>query len=135
MHKRLGTIINDLGLTQKDFADRLGINQSTVSRWTSGEKAIPKRTIQHLCKEFSINKDWLLYGIGSMKKEKTYGEILSDVGCALFETFSREEQFAALRAIRHWVSTGEYKTEWSADEEFSENAVQRLINTPDCSFC
>lgn len=30
-----------LGLSQKGFAEKLGVNQSTVSRWEADEAAIP----------------------------------------------------------------------------------------------
>ncbi len=37
-------IRRQLGLTQSEFADRLGLHQSTISRFENGELPIDKRT-------------------------------------------------------------------------------------------
>lgn len=34
-----------LGLTQSEFADRLGLHQSTISRFESGDLPLDKRTV------------------------------------------------------------------------------------------
>lgn len=40
--EQLNDLIFRLNLTQDSFADELGVRQSTVSRWLSGQARIPK---------------------------------------------------------------------------------------------
>lgn len=41
----LRTIRTELGLTQAEFADRLGLHQSTISRFENGDLPLDKRTL------------------------------------------------------------------------------------------
>lgn len=41
----LRTIRTELGLTQAEFADRLGLHQSTISRFEKGDLPLDKRTL------------------------------------------------------------------------------------------
>lgn len=41
----LRTIRTELGLTQSEFADRLGLHQSTISRFEKGDLPLDKRTL------------------------------------------------------------------------------------------
>lgn len=41
----LFTIRKKLGLSQAEMADRLGLNQSTISRFERGELQVDKRTL------------------------------------------------------------------------------------------
>jgi|GEM_PF-1507606 len=43
--KDIRSIRKHLGLTQSEFAERLGLNQSTVSRLETGELTTDKRTM------------------------------------------------------------------------------------------
>lgn len=43
--EELRRIRKALGLTQSEFADRLGLHQSTVSKFETGELPIDKRTL------------------------------------------------------------------------------------------
>ncbi len=38
----LKTELKALGMTQKDFADYININQNTISRWIRGDLLMPK---------------------------------------------------------------------------------------------
>lgn len=43
--EELRTIRTELGLTQAEFADRLGLHQSTISRFEKGDLPLDKRTL------------------------------------------------------------------------------------------
>lgn len=46
------------------FGERIGITKASVSRIESGENNPSEQTIILICKEFGINKEWLLTGKG-----------------------------------------------------------------------
>lgn len=59
-----------LNLTQEDFAKRLLMSNSNVSRYENNEYEFTERIIKDICREFDINEKWLKKGIGSIKNEK-----------------------------------------------------------------
>lgn len=59
---RLKDIIDRLGLTQSEFAEKAGIHQSNLSEMISGKRSIGENIANKLYLSFGINKNWLLNG-------------------------------------------------------------------------
>lgn len=51
-------------LTQKDFADRLGLSENFIWQIEKGERIPSDRTISDICREFGCNEAWLRTGDG-----------------------------------------------------------------------
>lgn len=66
MKERIKKIRKSNKLTQQEFADILGIKQNTVASYEMGRIGISDAVINSICREFSINEDWLRYGTGEM---------------------------------------------------------------------
>ena len=62
--ERITKVIKDKAKTKTEFAEKLNISQSFVSRLASGEKEPSNRTIADICREFDVNEDWLRTGQG-----------------------------------------------------------------------
>lgn len=62
MHTRINEIVKKSGLTKTDFAKRIGLSQSHVSRICSGETTPSDRTISDICREFNVNRRYLEQG-------------------------------------------------------------------------
>lgn len=62
--ERITKVIKDKAKTKTEFAEKLNISQSFVSRLASGEKEPSDRTIADICREFDVNEDWLRTGQG-----------------------------------------------------------------------
>lgn len=65
MKDRLKELRKVLNLKQRDIAERLGVDVSTVGGWESGRPA-SRSGIRQLCKEYNINRHWLETGEGEM---------------------------------------------------------------------
>jgi len=64
---RLTFLISNLGIMQKDFAHRIKYTQAYVSMVLSGVKPSPgSRFIDAICREFSVNPEWLTAGKGEV---------------------------------------------------------------------
>lgn len=63
------------------FGERIGITKSSVSLLESGKNNPSEQTIKLICKEYRINKDWLLTGEGDMHDipEDETAAIVSDL--------------------------------------------------------
>lgn len=53
-----------LNKTQKDFGEKIGLKPNSVSDIESGKNNLTEQTANAICREFGINKDWLLTGGG-----------------------------------------------------------------------
>lgn len=64
--ERIKVIRQSLGLTQDEFASRIGISRSALSLLESGKNNPSERTVMLICREFGVNLDYLLHGTGPM---------------------------------------------------------------------
>lgn len=69
MNTRIKQIRNDRKLTQQAFADKLGVSRNSIARFEMGDLSPSDRTIKDICREFSVNEEWLRTGEGNMKIE------------------------------------------------------------------
>lgn len=64
--ERILRIRKESKLTQDVFAERLGLSKNFVWMLEKGERVPSDRTIADICREFNVNKEWLLTGNGDM---------------------------------------------------------------------
>ena len=70
MINRIEQLIDALGITQKDFAQRSGTSAAALSHITSGRnRPSLELVLKILNKHPNVNSDWLLFGKGSMVKQ------------------------------------------------------------------
>lgn len=55
----LQEILARLGLVQEDIAEKLNVRQSTVSRWLSGQNAVPGYVVAWLREAHPETREWL----------------------------------------------------------------------------
>lgn len=75
MNNRLKKIRKALDLTQAEFAERIGSTQSTITGYESGRRSPSLPVIAAICKEFNVNREWLVNGAGEMFLPDTGDEI------------------------------------------------------------
>lgn len=80
VNRRIKEIRLAVKFNQTQFADKIGIRQSSLSDIESGKtENIDERNIRIICKEFNVNEDWLRYGTGDMfKTEEGLLELIAD---------------------------------------------------------
>lgn len=70
MRKRIGQLRKSLGLTQKQFGEKIGIQRGTVTNYELGRN-IPTETVRlMICKIYGVRREWLETGEGEMFKKK-----------------------------------------------------------------
>ena len=55
--------LDELNMTQKDFSDKTGIPQTTVSDWRKKRTNPTAETIMIICKVLNVTPEWLLSGV------------------------------------------------------------------------
>lgn len=66
MNSRIKQIRKYYDLTQKKFAERIGVKQNTVAQYEMGRNTPIDTVISLICREFNINEEWLRNGTGEM---------------------------------------------------------------------
>lgn len=77
MNERIKELRKALGLTQQEFADKIGIKRNTVAQYEIGRNEPIDTVINLIVREFNISKKWLRTGEGEM-----------------FQPLSRDEELA-----------------------------------------
>ena len=66
MKERIKKIRKELGLTQQEFADRIGIKRGGISNYEIGRNEPTDSVVSLICREFNISEEWLRNGTGDM---------------------------------------------------------------------
>lgn len=69
MNNRIKEIRNKKGLTQVEFASRLGLKQNSIAQIEMGKRNPSDQVILSICREFGVNELWLRTGEGAMEKQ------------------------------------------------------------------
>ena len=64
MNERIKYVRAERGLTQEQFANKIGLTRNYVARIEIGERTPSDRTISDICEKFGVNEKWLRTGIG-----------------------------------------------------------------------
>lgn len=59
----------ELGISQRAFADSIGISAPALSKIESNDNNPSEQTMRMICNQYSINRDWLETGEGPMLQE------------------------------------------------------------------
>lgn len=79
INARIAEIIAESGMSKTEFAKRINVSQSHVSRMVSGETGVSDRTISDICRVFRVNEDWLRNGTGEKYRKKPRAEELGEI--------------------------------------------------------
>ena len=66
MGERLKDLRKALGLTQQEFADRIGIARGNIGAYEVSKNSPSDAVISLICREFNVNEVWLRDGTGEM---------------------------------------------------------------------
>lgn len=78
MKDRIKKIRKELDLTQQEFADRIGIARGNIAAYEVGKNAPSDSVISLICREFSVNENWLRTGEGDMFMELSKDEQIEE---------------------------------------------------------
>lgn len=87
MKERFVELRKALGLTQQEFANKLGVSRSNVAGYETGRQSPSDTAIALVCKEYGVNEKWLRDGEGEMFRQYNsreaeiwawFGEVMKD---------------------------------------------------------
>lgn len=66
MKDRIRALRKALDMTQKEFAEKIGLKRNSVASYEIGKNYPMDTVIKSICREFNVNEDWLRTGEGEM---------------------------------------------------------------------
>lgn len=81
--ERIKKVRKALDLTQKKFANRLGMKQNTIATYEMGRTNPSDPAIKSICREFNISEEWLRNGVEPMfvpSPEESVDELIREHG-------------------------------------------------------
>ncbi len=117
MKDRIRTIREHEKLNQTEFGKKIGISRDTVANIENGRIEIKDIFIKSICKEFSVNEDWLRTGEGEMFVTKTRKQEITDF---LGDMINEPESFKS-RFIEAMSKLGE--KDWEDIERITAKIV------------
>lgn len=75
MSDEIGTRVKKVrlrkGISQEQFGEMIGIKKAAVSKIENGENSLSKGNLLAICRQFNVNKEWLINGNGEMFTPKS----------------------------------------------------------------
>ena len=76
MNERMKQLRKELGLTQQQFADRIGTSRANIGKYEVSANIPSSAVISLICREFNVNEEWLREGSGDMfRSNDRYSDI------------------------------------------------------------
>ena len=103
LRDRIKTIRKNAGMTQQQFAEKLGVSRNTIATYETSVRVPIDAIIISMCREFGVREEWLRTGKGAMYRETTldlelskwFGQILKEE-----DTSFRKRFFLALTSLK-----------------------------------
>ncbi len=121
MEERIKELRKTIGLTQDEFAKRIGLARSSVAKYEIGEREPNNAIILSICRIFNVNESWLRDGEGEMFKEDPMEEEAAFYVRQLLEEYEDNPFYDMIIDMM--------KTYYELDENSKEvirNSVKRL---------
>lgn len=120
MKDRIKKIRKELDLTQQEFADRIGIARGNIAAYEVGKNAPSDSVISLICREFSVNENWLRTGEGDMFMELSRDEQIEEF---IGNLLQGEEDSFKRRLISGLVALDE--NGWKVLEDFLDSIQKK----------
>ena len=100
MHNRLKLLRKEMGLTQSEFADKLGISQTFLSAIERGDKGFSASLFLAL-KDLGVNFDWFVCGEGEMfRQDSPNNNSLVEKICSILKQLPPSRQEFVLKVAQ-----------------------------------
>lgn len=88
MNNRIRELRKTLNLSQKEFAEKIGLKQNAISYMEKNNSTVTEQNIKVICSQFNVNENWLRNGSGEMflenaKKQQEFFSIFDELPPAL----------------------------------------------------
>ena len=81
--ERVKTVRKSKEMTMEEFGKRLGVTRTAISNIEKGYRGLTEQMLKSICREFSVDEEWLRTGDGDMpqklSEEEEVAALVSDL--------------------------------------------------------
>lgn len=120
--ERVKTVRKSKEMTMEEFGKRLGVTRTAISNIEKGYRGLTEQMLKSICREFSVDEEWLRTGDGDMPQKLSEEEEVSALVSDLLED-GRENPFFGI--ILEIVQT--YNELSPASQKVLQEASKKLV--------
>lgn len=105
LQDRIKKVRKDNGLNQLEFGKRIGLSESAICNYENGRREVSEQSLVSICREFTVNYDWLKNEEGSEKPDEEINALID----ALKRTFNLNE--LDIKIIKGYLALSEPERE------------------------
>lgn len=114
-------------MTMEKFGERLGVTRTAISNIEKGYRGLTEQMLKAICREFSVNEEWLRTGDGDMSLKLSEDEEIADLVSDVLEDGKNNAFYGIiLEIIRTYNELSPRSQE--VIRQFSEKLVENLNN-------
>ena len=121
MGERIKQIRLAAGLTQLQFAERIGLSRNFIAVIETSDRKPSDRTISDICREFGVSLAWLQDGVGEMYVQRSANE---ELGLLVADIMSDADDSFRKRFISLLMALPPEK--WAVIEDFVTDLQKSL---------
>lgn len=120
MYNRIKLVRQKEGLTQEQFAGRIGLSRNFVAKIEIGNRVPSDRTITDICREFGVSETWLRTGVGEPYEVRTREEEMGDLLGSLMKDSPESFRSRLITALLRFDPAG---SEWQVLENIYDSVA------------
>ncbi len=120
--ERVKTVRKSKEMTMEEFGKRLGVTRTAISNIEKGYRGLTEQMLKSICREFSVDEEWLRTGDGDMPQKLSEEEEVAALVSDLLED-GRENPFFGI--ILEIVQT--YNELSPASQKVLQEASKKLV--------
>lgn len=108
MNNRIDELIKYLGITKREFAREICVNEDGLYSQLSGRRKITPRLIALICTRFNVRREWLENGVGSMfneSKEESEAELIKKHAINIYNRLPDDLKVLAVEVAKSILSS------------------------------
>lgn len=117
MHKRLKAVREALGLSQREFGEKLGVSRDVISNLEYNRVQPKELLLKHICQLYGVNEEWLKTGIGEMFLDNNILNKKLEEAITIFKELEPDFQDYVLEQIKTLIKLQEKKPPTDIKEE------------------
>lgn len=120
--ERVKTVRKSKEMTMEEFGKRLGVTRTAISNIEKGYRGLTEQMLKSICREFSVDEEWLRTGDGDMPQKLSEEEEIAALVSDLLED-GRDNPFFGI--ILEIVQT--YNELSPASQKVLQEASKKLV--------
>lgn len=125
MNERIKAVRTALGLSQQEFAEKIGIKRGAVANYEVGRNEPIDAVVSLICKTYNVNEHWLRTGEGEMfvqiARDKEIMRFVGDVMQGEDDNFRRRFLLALARLPEErWADIESFAQQITAENKKEE---------------